>query len=81
MRHETFNLPRQRTIEELLFHWPTVVRLAQNDWAKDFAKSVSLQSRRRNCTPSPKQLGIMQRMVADLFVPRAYEDVDFPVIE
>lgn len=74
--HHTFARPR--TIEELMFHWPTVVRLAENDWAKSFASSIAKQSRRRNWRPTPKQLGIMQRMVTDLFIHRGD---DFDVIE
>lgn len=60
-------------VERLLFHWPAVIRAAQEDWAKTFAQSIALQSRRRGWNPSAKQLGIMRRMVAELFQ-RAAED-------
>lgn len=67
MRHEQFNLPCQRSVDELLHHWPTVCRLAEDDWAKGFALSIARQSRRRGWHPSAKQTGIMQRMVSELF--------------
>lgn len=76
MKHATFPNTRQRSVDELLFHWPAVVRLAENDWAKDFAKSIAMQSRRRHWKPTPKQIGIMQRMVADLFIHTGQEDCD-----
>jgi len=78
MRHETFTMSRPRTVEELLFHWPQVVRLATNDWAKGFALSIARQSRRRNWKPTPRQICIMQRMVAELFQHRGD---DFDLIE
>lgn len=56
-----------RTVEELAFHMPAVVRHAENTWAKGFAQSIVAQSRRRNWSPSPKQIGVMRRLVADLF--------------
>lgn len=67
-------------VERLLFHWPHVVRLAENDWAKDFAKSIVLQSRRRNWRPSAKQYEIMRRMVSELFT-HAHEESDQLLIE
>jgi hypothetical protein len=54
-------------IERLLHHWPAVVSNAENEWAKGFACSVLRQSRKRGWRPSDKQLGIMRRMVSDLF--------------
>ncbi len=54
-------------IERLLHHMPTVASLAENEWAKGFALSVTRQSRRRGWAPSQKQLGIMRGLVADLF--------------
>ena len=56
-----------RCTEELLFHLPTVARMASDEWAKSFAESVLKQSRRRGWHPSAKQLAAMQRMVSELF--------------
>ena len=66
-----------RPVEVLIHHMPTVARGAKSDWARNFAQSVMRQSRMRNWTPTPKQLGVMQRMVGDLF----NEDDEFSVIE
>ncbi len=66
-------------IERLIFHMPTVASLAENDWAKGFALSVTRQARRRGWMPSQKQLGIMRGLVADLFAYGA--DTDQGVIE
>ncbi|SFC77830.1 hypothetical protein [Tropicimonas isoalkanivorans] len=68
-----------RPVEELLFHWPAVVRTASKGWPADFARSIASQSRRRNWRPSPKQRDLMQRMVSELFT-NTGED-DFQVIE
>lgn len=66
-----------RPIEVLLHHLPGVVAKAENDWAREFAKSILRQSRRRSWRPSPKQIGIMQRLVSELL----RETEDFIVIE
>lgn len=70
-----------RPVEELLYHMPTVARMAGNDWATGFAKSIIRQSRRRNWQPSTKQLSVMQALVSDLFVHCGDEEGDFDVIE
>lgn len=64
-----------RPLEVLLHHWPTVCARAESPWAKSFAASISKQARRRNWTPTPKQLGIMRRMVSELFT-SAQESAD-----
>ncbi|WP_148085637.1 hypothetical protein [Palleronia sp. THAF1] len=56
-----------RTVEELIYHMPTVEQRATNDWAKGFAASVRRQSRRRNWRPSPKQVSMMRRLVSEMF--------------
>ena len=66
-----------RTVEELAFHMPSVIQHAESNWAKGFAQSIVAQSRRRNWNPSPKQIGVMRRLVADLFT----EPEDFELIE
>tara|TARA_R110002020_G_scaffold98621_1_gene234562 strand:- start:2588 stop:2848 length:261 start_codon:yes stop_codon:yes gene_type:complete len=68
-------------IERLLHHMPVVAQMAQNTWAKDFAQSVTKQSRRKNWNPSLKQLSVMRGLVTDLFT-RASDDMeDFDPIE
>jgi hypothetical protein len=59
-----------RSIEEALYHMPTVAKLATDAWAKSFAESIVRQSRRRGWRPSAKQLATMQRMVSELFTRR-----------
>lgn len=60
-------ITRERSIQELLFFWPTVTRRAADDWSRGFTRSIAEQSGRRNWRPTPKQLGVMQRLVAGLF--------------
>lgn len=79
MKHATFPALRERILDELLFHWPTVVRMAPKGWAHDFALSIAQQSRRRGWKPSEKQAALMQRLVADLFVDPINDD--FELIE
>lgn len=67
---------QERSVEELLFWWPTITRQASTDFAKGFAISIMAASRRRTWTPSAKQLGIMRRMVSDWFSRRGREDDD-----
>jgi len=58
-----------RCVDELLFHWPAVVKKAPEGFAKNFARSIAKQSRRRRWEPTEKQRRIMERFVADLFCP------------
>lgn len=60
-------MDRPRTAEECLFHWPTVLRLATDEWAKGFAASIAKQSQRPRWQPTDKQLSLMRRMVGELF--------------
>jgi hypothetical protein len=64
-----------RPVEVLLHHLPAVARSTRK-WDADFARSVLRQSRRRSWKPTPKQLGVMQRMVGELF-----NEDDIDVIE
>jgi len=59
-------------VEVLLHHLPSVAAKAENEWAVEFASSIVWQSKRPNWHPSPKQIGIMRRLVADLLT----EDAD-----
>lgn len=54
-------------VERLLHHMPTVASLAENEWAAGFAKSIARQSHRPGWNPTPKQLSMMRKLVADLF--------------
>ncbi len=71
---------RPRTVDELLWHMPTVARLG-NDWAAGFARSILSQARRRNWQPTPKQRALMASLVSDLFQTKAQEEGDFDLIE
>ena len=62
-------ITRERSVQELMFHWPAVRRRAADDWTRDFTRSIAASSFRPNWKPTAKQLGIMQRMVSDLFAP------------
>ncbi|WOI55140.1 hypothetical protein [Palleronia sp. LCG004] len=64
----------ERTLDELLYHMPTVQRHASNEWVRGFAASIVRQSRRRNWNPSDKQMGTMRRLVAELFTADKEED-------
>ena len=80
MTRRAFMTEAQRSeIERLLFHMPTVARLAKTDWAKGFAKSVMGQSRRKRWRPSEKQIAIMRELVSDLF--RQEQEDDCSLIE
>ena len=72
-----------RTVDELLWSWPSVCQSATTEWAKDFARSIASQSRRRNWKPSPKQHQLMQRLVNELYQHRGDFDGgdDFDLIE
>ena len=73
---------RPRSLEEVLSHWPAVTKAAKNKpnpWVQSFVADVAKRRRWRNWHPTPKQLAIMQRLVAELFQ-EADED-DFEVIE
>lgn len=72
---------RERSLEELLFHWNAVINRARDDWTKSFALSIAAASKRRHWKPTPKQLGIMQRLVREMFVHWAAEGDDAKVIE
>ena len=70
-----------RNIEELLFHMQAAARAAGTAWARDFANSIATQSRRRAWNPTEKQLGIMRRMVSEMFTACRDEEDDMHLIE
>lgn len=52
-------------VDRLLFSWRRVIG-ASTGWARDFALSIQRARKRPGWTPSPKQLAVMQRLVAEL---------------
>ena len=68
------------SVEELIFHMPAVEREAENTWARGFAASIRRQSRHRKWRPSPKQIGMMRRLVSEMFTQRA-EPNDIIIME
>lgn len=79
MRHDTFPKIGDRSAEECLFWMPRIAADAPDEWARGFASSIIRQSRRKGWKPSGKQLGVMRRMVAELFNHGA--EVGFDLIE
>ena len=67
-------------IERLIWHMPTVARQASNGWARDFALSIKRQAHRKSWRPSPKQLELMRRMVAEMFT-HSQEEGELHLIE
>lgn len=65
---------RQRSLDELIHHMGAVRDRAPNDWVRNFAGSVLRQSRNRKWKPSPKQVGMMRRLVSELF--SEHEEID-----
>lgn len=68
-------------IECLLFHMPAVARFTDGEWAKNFARSIIRQSKRRNWKPSAKQLSVMQELVEDLFRSKSSDGDNIDVLE
>lgn len=52
-------------LNNLLRQWPVVMRLATDDWAKEFAFSVWNQSGQSNWLPTLKQTKVMRTMVRE----------------
>lgn len=61
---------RPRSVDELLFHMPSVARRGDG-WARGFATSILRHSRRKGWAPSLRQSALMHRLVEELF---AYAD-------
>lgn len=71
-----------RNLEELLFHMPTVARVAKTEWAKGFALSVVKQSHRRNWKPTAKQYALIRQLVSELFSrPHDHADGEVHLLE
>lgn len=52
-------------LNKLLGNWPVVMRMATDDWAKEFAFSVWNQSGRKGWLPSFRQTKVMRTMVRE----------------
>ncbi|MDY6858557.1 MAG: hypothetical protein SWN98_04380 [Pseudomonadota bacterium] len=70
-------------LDRLCYHMVAVRQYAQSEWVENFALSILKQSRRRNWTPSYKQLSVMRELVSDLFThaPGADQGGDIRLIE
>lgn len=80
MRHVSFPATPDE-IERLLHHLPAVEQAARSGFAQSFAASVLKQSRRRGWKPSEKQLGIMRKLVSELFTHGRDDEDDPQLIE
>jgi len=65
-----------RILEELLWHMKTIARVAENEWASNFARSILRQSRCPDWRPSAKQEALMQMLVVELFLFQDGDDFD-----
>lgn len=52
-------------VDELLFRWGRVIAAAKG-WTRGFALSIQRDRKKPGWNPSPKQLAVMQRLVAEL---------------
>jgi hypothetical protein len=62
---ETIPPVTRAELNKLLRQWPVVMRLATDDWAKEFAFSVWNQSGQSNWLPTLKQTKVMRTMVRE----------------
>lgn len=62
-------------VDRLLFSWGRVIADASG-WTRGFALSIQRDRKKPGWSPSPKQLSVMQRLVAELPQSRADEDMD-----
>jgi hypothetical protein len=65
-------------VDRLLFSWGRVIRDSEG-WARGFALSIQRDRKKLGWKPSPKQLWVMQRLVAEL--PKSDTTDDRHVIE
>lgn len=62
-------------VDHLLFRWGRVIA-GSDGWARGFALSIQRARKKPGWTPTPKQLSVMQRMVAELPITSNDEDAD-----
>jgi len=75
MRHVS-DFTSAAEVERLLHHMPECARQATDGWTRQFASGMAQRARWRNWQPSPKQIRVMRRMVADLFAHARGESVE-----
>lgn len=63
-------------VDQLLFRWRRVIADAKDEWARGFALSIQRARKRSGWVPSPRQLSVMRRMVAELPPIGAEDDPD-----
>ncbi|MBR9763862.1 MAG: hypothetical protein GYB53_10140 [Rhodobacteraceae bacterium] len=67
--------------EIMTLRWPAVVRQVMADgsdeWLKGFVRSIARQGKRKSWVPTPRQVSLMRRLVAELSVP----EPEFNLIE
>lgn len=52
-------------VDRLLFSWGRVIGSAEG-WTRGFALAIQRDRKRHGWTPSPRQLSVMRRLVAEL---------------
>jgi len=62
-------------VDRLLFYWGAVVRGAEG-WARGFALSIQRDRKKPGWHPSPRQLSVMRRLVAELPTTFGEDDPD-----
>lgn len=56
----------EQELEEIMLEWRGVFRWATDPWAISFARSILRHAKRPDWRPSPKQAGMMRRMIAEV---------------
>ena len=62
-------------VDRLLFSWGRVIASASG-WTRGFALGIQRDRKKPGWTPTPRQLSMMRRMVADLPTVEAAPDFD-----
>ncbi|WP_232830404.1 hypothetical protein [Oceanicella sp. SM1341] len=66
MRHEMLQGPGGHSLDELLYYMRSVAGRSDNEWERNFARSMLRHGKRTTWHPSPKQERIMRRMVSEM---------------
>lgn len=62
-------------VDHLLFRWGRVIADARG-WSRGFALSIQRDRKKPGWHPSPRQLSVMQRLVAELPAVAGEDDID-----
>lgn len=62
-------------VDHLLFSWGRVIAHAEG-WARGFALGIQRDRKKHGWTPTPRQLSMMRRLVAELPTIEAAPDFD-----